>query len=375
MSGKLESRWKGDQFRMLDPASLPEKAVFPKAGMFLPLGALLGLFIGILASLVAEYLDETVKDTEVLQAIQGYPLLASIPHLPDLDRPGPPRALIAARAKPEDEARRRTAAELAWGPRQPGEVTIRHAGVVVSRKGVPIIETLNVSGSIVGEELRLFGSNLVDACRRFGMNCIALDQRASGGREEHGVPRPGQRAGPEGRPPGAARGCRPAAAVAGEDARRAAHRGAERVAQRDPRRRAGGGGGAGRLLLPRRRQERARAAGAAWGRRGWTRCLKTARRLFDLVLLDGVPVLPVADTVLMQDLVDGFQLVVRSRTTPRDAIRDTLAKLRPDKVIGVVFNDHREYRASYRYTRYSRYAAAGGSEAGGRRADGSKART
>src|SRR4029077_2526724 len=77
--------------------------------------------------------------------------------------------------------------------------------------------------------------------------------------------------------------------------------------------------------------------------------LKVARRLFDLVLVDAVPVLPVADTVLMQDLVDGFQLVVRSRLTPRDAIHETLAKLRPDRVLAVVFNGHREYSTSYKH--------------------------
>jgi Mrp family chromosome partitioning ATPase len=86
--------------------------------------------------------------------------------------------------------------------------------------------------------------------------------------------------------------------------------------------------------------------------------LKAARRLFDLVLLDAVPVLPVADTVLMQDLVDGFQLVVRSRRTPRDAIHDTLAKLRPDRVIGVVFNGHREYKSSHKYYGYHSYGMA-----------------
>jgi len=57
----------------------------------------------------------------------------------------------------------------------------------------------------------------------------------------------------------------------------------------------------------------------------------------------------------MQDLVDGFQLVVRSRRTPRDAIHDTLAKLRSDRVIGVVLNGHQEYRASHKYYGYRRY--------------------
>jgi receptor protein-tyrosine kinase len=89
--------------------------------------------------------------------------------------------------------------------------------------------------------------------------------------------------------------------------------------------------------------------------------LKAARRLFDLVLLDAVPVLPVADTVLMQDLVDGFQLVVRSRRTPRDAIHETLAKLRPDRILAVVFNGHREYRSSYKNYGYRRYGMAPGS--------------
>jgi Mrp family chromosome partitioning ATPase len=94
--------------------------------------------------------------------------------------------------------------------------------------------------------------------------------------------------------------------------------------------------------------------------------LRTGRRVFDLVVLDAVPVLPVSDTVLMQDLLDGFQLVVRSRRTPRDAIHDTLAKLRSDKVVGVVFNGHREYRGSYKDYGYKRYGMANGSAASAR---------
>ena len=86
--------------------------------------------------------------------------------------------------------------------------------------------------------------------------------------------------------------------------------------------------------------------------------LQAGRRHFDLVLLDAVPVLPVADTVLMQDLVDGFQLVVRSRLTPRDAIRDSMAKLRPDRILSVVFNGHREYKSSYKSYGYHRYGMA-----------------
>src|SRR4029079_4120101 len=132
MSGRLEQRWKGERFRMLDPASLPEKPVFPKPPLFLGLGAVLGLFVGLCASLVAEYLDPTVKDSEVLQAVQGYPVLASIPHLPDLAEASPRRP-----ARTPGEVYERAAAEepaKTWGPSLPGEPVFRDVGEVSPRK-------------------------------------------------------------------------------------------------------------------------------------------------------------------------------------------------------------------------------------------------
>jgi Mrp family chromosome partitioning ATPase len=83
--------------------------------------------------------------------------------------------------------------------------------------------------------------------------------------------------------------------------------------------------------------------------------LRSAREAFDFVLLDGPPVLAVSDTILMQDLVDGLLLVVRSRLTPREALLDALGRLRSDKVLGLVLNDHREYRHSYQAYAYQRY--------------------
>ena len=47
--------------------------------------------------------------------------------------------------------------------------------------------------------------------------------------------------------------------------------------------------------------------------------------------------------------------MVRSRRTPREAIHDSLSRLRADRVIGVVFNGHREYRSSYKAYGYRRY--------------------
>jgi capsular exopolysaccharide synthesis family protein len=88
--------------------------------------------------------------------------------------------------------------------------------------------------------------------------------------------------------------------------------------------------------------------------------LRSARRAFDFVLLDGPPVLAVSDTILMQDLVDGLLLVVRSRITPREAVLDALGRLRSEKILGVVLNDHREYRGSYQSVAYERYGLGDG---------------
>jgi len=88
MAGRLEQRWKGEGFRILDPANLPEKPDSPRRLRILVLGAMLGLLVGLAAALAAEALDRTVKDAEQLQSLLPYPILARIPHLPSLHRPG-----------------------------------------------------------------------------------------------------------------------------------------------------------------------------------------------------------------------------------------------------------------------------------------------
>jgi capsular polysaccharide biosynthesis protein len=52
--------------------------------MFIGLGVALGLFAGLGASLIAEYVDPTIKDAQDLASLQAYPILARIPHVPSL---------------------------------------------------------------------------------------------------------------------------------------------------------------------------------------------------------------------------------------------------------------------------------------------------
>jgi len=86
MAGRLEQRWKGQRFRILDPANLPEKPYAPDARLIIGFGVLLGLFAGLGVAVVFEYLDSSVKDLDELRALQDYPVLATIPHHPGLGK-------------------------------------------------------------------------------------------------------------------------------------------------------------------------------------------------------------------------------------------------------------------------------------------------
>lgn len=86
MAAKLEQRWKGVQFRILDPAHVPERPVFPKRSLFVMAGIVLGLVVGLGAALAVEALDHSVKSVRELGIVLPYPLLATIPHV-DLRHP------------------------------------------------------------------------------------------------------------------------------------------------------------------------------------------------------------------------------------------------------------------------------------------------
>jgi capsular exopolysaccharide synthesis family protein len=81
--------------------------------------------------------------------------------------------------------------------------------------------------------------------------------------------------------------------------------------------------------------------------------VKEARANYEFVIIDTPPVLPMPDSGLMKDLVDGYLLVVSARTTPRKLVGEALNLLEPSSVIGLVYNrDDRPvfgfYRSHYR---------------------------
>ena len=66
--------------------------------------------------------------------------------------------------------------------------------------------------------------------------------------------------------------------------------------------------------------------------------LTEARSRYDFVVLDTPPLLPVFDSALLANAVDGVLVVVAANQTPRKLLGEALNMLDPSKVLGIVFN-------------------------------------
>jgi uncharacterized protein involved in exopolysaccharide biosynthesis len=82
LSENLEKRQKGEQFRVLDPANLPEKPIEPVPLKILLIGLALGLGTGVGVVLILEYFDSSFRRAEDVYQTVGIPVLATIPKIP-----------------------------------------------------------------------------------------------------------------------------------------------------------------------------------------------------------------------------------------------------------------------------------------------------
>jgi protein-tyrosine kinase len=72
--------------------------------------------------------------------------------------------------------------------------------------------------------------------------------------------------------------------------------------------------------------------------------------LFDWILIDSPPVIPLADAAALSRCVDGSLLVVRADHTPSEAVEEAVALLGPNHVLGIVLNGSE--RLNRLYSRY-----------------------
>jgi polysaccharide chain length determinant protein (PEP-CTERM system associated) len=81
MASHLEQRYKGQQFRVIDPAYLPVQPSFPNRRLFALAGALAGLLLGVGLAVVIDHLDPTFKEADEASTALNLPVLALIPYV------------------------------------------------------------------------------------------------------------------------------------------------------------------------------------------------------------------------------------------------------------------------------------------------------
>lgn len=91
----------------------------------------------------------------------------------------------------------------------------------------------------------------------------------------------------------------------------------------------------------------------------FAKLIKTAREIFDWIIIDSPPAVPVTDASLMADGCDGVVLVVRASSTGFDVARKACSEFRRKPLLGVVLNRAGALTKylSYYYGRYNTYSA------------------
>ena len=81
IAANLERRQIGEQFKVLDPARLPEKPSSPDRPKLYLLGLAIALAVGVALAAVSEYLDRTVRSEEDVRLVLNFPVHATFPNI------------------------------------------------------------------------------------------------------------------------------------------------------------------------------------------------------------------------------------------------------------------------------------------------------
>jgi len=81
VSANLERRQIGEQFKILDPARMPERPTSPNRPRLQSLGAMGGIAVGLALATLIEYLDKRLKSEADVKAALNLMVLATIPIL------------------------------------------------------------------------------------------------------------------------------------------------------------------------------------------------------------------------------------------------------------------------------------------------------
>ncbi len=79
MATNLQRQQQGENFRIIDPPNLPEKASFPDRFRFSLAGLAVGLGLAVLFGAGSEYVDDRIRNEQDLAEATPLPILVEIP--------------------------------------------------------------------------------------------------------------------------------------------------------------------------------------------------------------------------------------------------------------------------------------------------------
>jgi capsular polysaccharide biosynthesis protein len=83
MSANLEKRQIGEQFKILDPARLPEKPASPNRPQLYFFAFIAALAVGVAAGALTEFLDRSLRTESDVRAALNLMVLATVPAMRD----------------------------------------------------------------------------------------------------------------------------------------------------------------------------------------------------------------------------------------------------------------------------------------------------
>ncbi len=336
ISENLEKRQQGEIFRILDPADLPLSPYKPNRAIIVLVGLMFALGGGLGLVFLREQLDQSFKSGEELSEAMGMPVLATIPHQPLLKRVQPFKTHFQVRAvhkigqRPSLLAQKVPPALLQYmvGIQDPSSVTVEqfrilHTWLEQAHK-VKGWKVFCVTSAVKGEGKTFTAVNLaMTIARDFGKKTLLMDMDCNGTMLQKLVDRDDQ-----------------------------VHPGwANVVQQKGSLYEALISFNSDKLfLLP---------IGKVSGPSSSlitllesSHLLGDLRKEFDYILMDAPPVLPLADMRLLENIVDGIILVVRSEETTRDLEIKASSSVVRGKILGYVLNGvKRDFSHHYYYER------------------------
>ncbi len=333
ISENLEKRQQGEIFRILDPANLPLSPYQPNRIKIVLLGFLIAFGGGLGFVLLREQFDQSFKTGEELSEAVGMPVLAMIPYQPMLKRVQPLKTHPVIRGNHKMAQRSGLLVQKAppallqymVGIQDPASVTVEQFRILHTwleqahkAKGWKVI---CVTSAVKGEGKTFTAVNLaMTMARDFGKKTLLMDMDCNGTMLQKLVDRDDQ-----------------------------VHPGwANVVQQKGSLHEALISFNSDKLSLLPIGKVNVPSSGLIALLES-SHLLEELRKEFDYILMDAPPILPLADMRLLENMVDGIILVVRSEETTRDLEIKASTSLPREKIVGLVFNGVKRHLGDYYY--------------------------